>query len=170
MAIMRVAENHQGRLRHCLNKTKRFLRKARDFYVDSMVNVEGRVFSGNVAVCPSIHASHLPNELGRPSSTCLIDRDNLDEYYKSISEKLRRSQSMSEKYSGSSAEFANAGGNRRVAGYGALDRSYSVSLGKIGTIDEEEPCDFHEQVAMKSDGIMFSRCRSHAVARKNGFY
>ncbi|CAI9782190.1 unnamed protein product [Fraxinus pennsylvanica] len=58
---------------------------------------------------------------------------------------------------------------QRFPAYNGIDRSYSVTFGKIGPIDEDEPCDFHEHVIMKSE-ILMPRSRSHAVTRGNMYY
>ncbi|PIM98313.1 hypothetical protein CDL12_29205 [Handroanthus impetiginosus] len=153
---MRITQNKQSRLRHLIGTPKRFLRMARDFYVDSMVNFDGKVANANVVPQP-------PKTFGGYSSgKVLNDDENLEE--------LRRS--FSKKYSWSSVEFDKGclnEGCKRVSGYSAMDRSYSIALGKIGTIDEEEPCDFQEKVFVRSE-ILLPRSKSHAVTRKNGFY
>ncbi|PIN04350.1 hypothetical protein CDL12_23113 [Handroanthus impetiginosus] len=128
---MRITQNKQSRLRHLIGTPKRFLRMARDFYVDSMVNFDGKVANANVVPQP-------PKTFGGWSSV-EFDKGCLNE------------------------------GCKRVIGYSAMDRSYSIALGKIGTIDEEEPCDFQEKVFVRSE-ILLPRSKSHAVTRKNGFY
>ncbi|KAG8385198.1 hypothetical protein BUALT_Bualt03G0016900 [Buddleja alternifolia] len=156
-------KQQQSRFRHCVSAPKRFLRRARDFYVDSMVSFDGKVSTANVMACPV--ASHLPNKFGQFSSTStkLDDDELLKERYKLISKKYNWSSTEFDKING-----LNERSQKGSSGYSGIDRSYSVALGKIGTIDEEEPCDFHEHVDMKSE--MFMRSRSHAVTMKNGFY
>ncbi|KAK4386435.1 hypothetical protein Sango_2514100 [Sesamum angolense] len=160
---MKITENRWSRLRHyTIGAPKRFLRRARDLYVDSMVSFDGKVASANVVACPVTHISNLPKNFGRQNSTKLDDKKNLEELYRSISRK----------YNWSSTEFDKTGPNGRgwkINGPGAMDRSYSVALGKIGRIDEEQPCDFQDDGTMTSD-ILFTRSRSHAVETKNVFY
>lgn len=87
------------------------------------------------------------------------DEERLEEMYRSICSK----------YNGNSVEPDRGGCLRdRGSGYGAIDRSYSIALGKIGTIDEDEPCEFQENVAVKND--LFLRSRSHAVTSNYSFH
>ncbi|KAH6773464.1 hypothetical protein C2S52_003648 [Perilla frutescens var. hirtella] len=141
---MKITENKQSRLRHYVDAPRRFLRRARDFYVDSLVSIDTKV-----STCPAANASHLPKNFGRCSSD--YDDENLQQMYTSICNKY------------SWRERGNP-----TTGYGGIDRSYSIALGKIGTIDEDEPCEFEENVAVKND--LFLRSRSHAVTRNYGFH
>ncbi|KAK4399428.1 hypothetical protein Sango_1418300 [Sesamum angolense] len=162
---MGITEKQQSRLRHYIGAPKRFLRRARDLYVDSMVSFDGRVASANALVPPAAYVTHPPKSFGGYGASSKRDSDDsLEGLYQSISQKYNWSSSM---------EFNKAGlsksQQRVVGGCSAMDRSYSVALGKIGTIYEEEACEFEEHVVMKSE-MMFLRSRSVAVARKNGSY
>ncbi|KAL7142425.1 hypothetical protein ABFS83_08G122900 [Erythranthe nasuta] len=155
---MKITETKQSRLRHYIGAPKKFLQKARDLYVDTMLDVEGNFASANILVCPVTNISNLPKGYGGQNSKKMTDNtDNyLEELYQSI---CRKYNWRNIKKSDSTVR------GREISGYGVMGRSYSIALGKIGTIDEEEPCDFQENVAYKSD-IFFPRSRSHAFARK----
>ncbi|KAK4421026.1 hypothetical protein Salat_2053100 [Sesamum alatum] len=157
---MKTTENRWSRLRHYTTGVpKRFLRRVRDLYVDSMVSFDGKVASANVVACPVTHTSNLPKNFGRQNSTKSDDNEVLEELYRSISRK----------YSWSSMETVPYRRGWETNGYSAMDRSYSVALGKIGRIDEEQPCEFQEDATVIND-IPFARSRSHAVHTKNVFY
>lgn len=145
---MKITESKQRRLRHYINAPKRFLRRARDLYVDSLVSIDSKVGSANIITCPTPNTSHMPKNYS--SNTMKDDEERLEEMYRSICSK----------YNGNRVESDRGGCLRdKGSGYGAIDRSYSIALGKIGTIDEDEPCEFQENVAVKND--LFLRSRSH---------
>ncbi|KAM7524824.1 hypothetical protein LguiA_014726 [Lonicera macranthoides] len=151
---MRSHEKKQSKLRHYAGAPRRFLRKARDFYVESMVSLDGMVGS------PPI-----PKNFGgttRKENSTTNNSEGLKELPRSASERSI----------GGRAEFARRQSMAGAVG-GRVERSYSVGLGRIGTIDEESPCDFGEE---KDAGVnidfLFSRSRSSAInAKRNvGFY
>ncbi|KAL8508081.1 hypothetical protein ACS0TY_018580 [Phlomoides rotata] len=156
---MTITETKQRRrLRRFADAPKRFLRRARDFYVDSLVNFDGKVTSANIVACPADR----PKDFGGYAST-KMDRDkDLEELYRSITKNYVWRSVDSDDSCNKQRE--NVNGSYRV-----IDRSYSIALGKIGRIDEEEQCEFEEHVVMKSE-IMFPRSRSIAVTTTNGFY
>ncbi|KAK4440242.1 hypothetical protein Salat_0359100 [Sesamum alatum] len=159
-----MTKKQESRLSHYIGAPKRFLRRARDLYVDSMVSFDGRVASANVVAAPAAYVTHPPKSFGGYcASTKWDDNDSLDELYKSISEKYHWSNGMGFHEAGSKSR------QRVIGGYSAMGRSYSVALGKIGTIYEEEACEFEEHVGMKNE-MMFPRSRSYAVAKNKGFY
>ncbi|KAJ0010215.1 hypothetical protein Pint_34514 [Pistacia integerrima] len=50
---------------------------------------------------------------------------------------------------------------------GGMGRSYSVSMGKMGRIDEEGPCSFEEDGSNSKADVLYPRSRSYAVNRRN---
>ncbi|KAL1560521.1 hypothetical protein AAHA92_10722 [Salvia divinorum] len=144
---MKITENKQ-RLRHYIGAPRRFLRRARDFYVDSLVSFDSKV---GIITCPATNTSRLRKNF---DSNRRIDenREKLGEMYRSMEVGRFR-----ERRSG-----GYVGGN-------GIDRSYSIALGKIGTIVVDEQCEFQENVDLRSDH-MFLRTRSHAVPRNYGFH
>ncbi|KAK6133508.1 hypothetical protein DH2020_032754 [Rehmannia glutinosa] len=156
---MKITANKQSRLRHYIGAPKRFLLRARDLYVDSMLSFDGKVGSANVMACPATHITNLPKEFGGyRSTTKWDDNENLEELYRSISKKFNWGGMESDK------PGLNVRG-RQINAYYGMNRSYSIALGKIGTIDEEEQCDFQEEVTTRSEN--FSRSRSHAAVTKS---
>lgn len=144
---MKITETKQSRLRRYVHAPKRLLRRARDFYVDSLVNFDGKVTSANIIACPATR----PKDFGGHVSTKMDHDRDIEELYRSITKN----------YVWRSVEIDNKQRENVDGSYRVIDRSYSIALGKIGRIDEEEQCEFEEHVVMKSE-IMFPRCRSHA--------
>lgn len=124
-----------------------------------MVNFDGRVAPTNIMGYPTLQTP--PKNFGRTPRNA-SNYDKFEELCKSIAKKFSR-------HSPESNEVWQNERERRFPGYNGIDRSYSVTLGKIGTIDEDEPCDFQEHIIMKSE-ILMPRCRSHAVTRGNMYY
>ncbi|KAJ0011149.1 hypothetical protein Pint_33642 [Pistacia integerrima] len=56
---------------------------------------------------------------------------------------------------------------QRTKQSGGMGRSYSVSMGKMGRIDEEEPCAFEEDGSNSKADVLYPRSRSYAVNRRN---
>ncbi|CAI9783493.1 unnamed protein product [Fraxinus pennsylvanica] len=156
---MRITENRQKKLRQYIGAPKRLLRKARDFYIDAMVSFDGRVAPTNIMGYPTLQTP--PKNFGRTPSKA-SNYDKFEELCKSIAKKFNWHSPESNNVRLNERE-------QRFPGYNGMDRSYSVTLGKIGTIDEDEPCDFQEHIIMKSE-IVMPRCRSHAVTRGNVYY
>lgn len=150
---MRSHENKQSKLRHYAGAPRRFLRKARDFYVDSMVSLDGMVGS------PPI-----PKNFGGTTRTAKSTTNNSE----GLKEFVR---SASERSIGGRTEFERRKSMAGAVG-GRVERSYSVGLGRIGTIDEESPCEFEEAKDSVDIDFLFSRSRSCAInAKRNvGFY
>lgn len=150
---MKITENKQSRFRHYVRAPKRFLRRARDFYIDSLVTFDSKVGSATIITCPAPNTTHMPKNFG---SNKLRDED----------EKLEETHRQN--WSNMDFDRVVCLRERGSSGYGGIERSYSVALGKIGTIDEDEQCEFQENLALKND--MFLRTRSHAVSRNYGFH
>ncbi|XP_059638419.1 uncharacterized protein LOC132280420 [Cornus florida] len=153
---MRSRGHKQSKLKQYIGAPTRFLSKARDFYVESMVSLDGKVGYGNVVGCSAPQMPNLPNSLLRKRN----DDDDIRELFRTVSMSKVELDS-----------HRQPGRRQPVVGPNGIGRSYSVGLGKIGTIDEDKPCDFgEEEFIMKSD-FMFARSRSYAVTKKNvGYY
>lgn len=121
-------------------KAKRFLQKARDFYVKSMMDFDGKFSHNNIVALAGPQA---PTNFGET----LIKKRN-DENLKD----LHRSNTMKNNIGYSRATLNDQ--RERVF------RSYSVGLGRIGRINEEEPCEFREEeIIMKSEILLPTRRR-----------
>nr|GMC75354.1 DNA repair protein [Ipomoea batatas] len=68
----------QSKLRQYIGAPKRFLSKARDFYVDSMVSLDGKLANNNMvlAISPQISQT-LPENLGSNNKTSATDNLNI---------------------------------------------------------------------------------------------
>lgn len=148
---MITSENKRLRLRQCIDAPKRLLRRARDLYIDSTVSIDRKLTGANYVV-----AWPTTNNLDR-ATTKQDDHRHLENRYKEFC------RSITNRYNWGSTTTKEQPDKtcERVTRYRAFDRSYSVALGKIGTIDEEEPCDFQEHVVVKSD-VLLPRSRSYA--------
>lgn len=101
--------------------------------------------------CPATR----PKDFGGYVSTKMDHERYVEELYRSITKNYVW-RSVESDYNSCKKQRENVNGTYRV-----IDRSYSIALGKIGRIDEEEQCEFEEHVVMKSE-ILFPRSRSHA--------
>lgn len=137
----------QSKLRQYIGTPKIFLSKVRDFYVDSMVSLDGRLANNNtiLVTCPAPQISQiLPRNLGSNNNTATnslqLSGENLLALYRSS---VTRRNSKH-------GEFSNGKKDR----FEGVNRSYSVGLGRIDAIDEDKP--------YEDDSITFRRSRSHA--------
>ncbi|KAL2474889.1 Uncharacterized protein Adt_35625 [Abeliophyllum distichum] len=124
-----------------------------------MVSFDGRVAPTNIMGYPQIPQA--PKYFGRTPSK-VKNYDKFEELCKSIAKKFNWHSAESNK------DWLNER-EKRFPGYNGIDRSYSVTLGKIGTIDEDEACDFQEHIITKSE-IFMPRSRSQAVTRGNMYH
>ncbi|XP_019189689.1 PREDICTED: uncharacterized protein LOC109184101 [Ipomoea nil] len=144
----------QSKLRQYIGAPKRFLSKARDFYVDSMVSLDGKLANNNMMlpISPQISQT-LPENLGSNNKTAT--NDNLVALCRSSTTRRRSS-----KHGDNNNKPSSNGKKVRFEG---MNKSYSsVGLGRIDTIDEDKPYECDED-----HSIMFARSRSHAVTRRN---
>ncbi|KAK9284177.1 hypothetical protein L1049_025181 [Liquidambar formosana] len=147
----------ESKLSRCLKAPIRILTKARDFYIRSMLVCDGSVMglpTGQVTTLPksfSVNSSKSNNdedlrELVRAASTRSLGK-------KVELDLLRRQQPVTGKSSPAS-------------GPNNVPRSASVGIGRI---DEDAPCEFGEDVKVKTD--VYPRSRSYAVSsRRNGMF
>lgn len=144
---MRSQENKQSKLRQYIGAPKKFLRKARDFYVESMVNIDGRVgySAPPMALLPT-------NFVLRPQKMA----GEIEDFQKV----------------GQSVSMRNIGSKKVGLDKSVGVRSYSVmGLGRIGTIEEDKSYEFDEEVSSVNNDFLFPRSRSYAIPKRNsGFH
>ncbi|KAL1829511.1 hypothetical protein ACET3Z_007923 [Daucus carota] len=143
---MRSQRNHESKLSHYIGAPKKFLKRARDFYVDAMVNIDGKVGFTAPPIAP------LPRKFDlRPQRNMSDDQDV---------PRIRRSMS------------ARNTGSKKESEKSVEVRCHSVmGLGRIGTIEEDRSYEFEEESGSAKNDLLFSRSRSHAVPHKrSGYY
>ncbi|XP_044508808.1 uncharacterized protein LOC123227750 [Mangifera indica] len=143
---MRSRANKQSKFMLIISAPIRFLSRARDFYIKGMQDFNGRI--GNydgVVVCPAAQVVHLSKNFSVNSSKPIDDEE--------IRELLR------------TASRKNMESKMKLNQSGGMRRSYTVGAGKMGRIEEEEPCTFEED-GSKGE-VLYPRSRSYAVNRKN---
>lgn len=148
----------------------RILKKAAEFYVKSMEECAGRVDQyGGAVNYPAVHVTRLPKSFSVNSSKGSDDQDeDARQISRMVSKKNLENKVMSfDIQRQREIRMSNMGGTAGENGMGI--RSYSVGLGKIGRIDEDQPCYFDEDgVIVKAD--LYPRSRSYAVKRNIGVY
>ena len=143
---MRSKEGRQSKLRRYIAAPKRFLAKARDFYVKSMIEFDGRVVYGSnmMMAMPAPRVSHMPKYFGASLKNAMKNDENWKELHRLMNSKTNEDNN------------SDKGGlcqrNSKVDAFDDLFRCYSVSVGRMGRIDEDEPCFFREEeIIMKSE-------------------
>ncbi|KAJ4716117.1 3-isopropylmalate dehydratase large subunit like [Melia azedarach] len=118
---MRISKaKKQGKLMQIFSAPIKILSKARDFYVKGMENCANRVSYGPSVGCPSAPAVRLPKSFSVSSFNTAYDDEEFRQLLRAASKKEGRQTAFQ------------------------MPRSYSVSVGKIGRIEEDEPCAFEE--------------------------
>ncbi|XP_021892380.1 uncharacterized protein LOC110810487 [Carica papaya] len=156
--IMRgKSKKRTGRLKKILLAPIRILAKARDFYVKSMEDSAARVVYGGVMGLPTAQVTSLPRSFTMNSSHGICDDD------RKFKELVRHVMPKRNLESRTIHDYEKSTKNSRD-----MKRSYSVGLGKIGTIEEDKPCSFREEedCGTLNSGLLHQRSRSYA-ARKN---
>ncbi|OMP01778.1 hypothetical protein COLO4_11600 [Corchorus olitorius] len=158
-------ERKESKISRILKAPIRVLIKARDFYIKSMTEYSDMVGYGTVLGCPTGQVSTLPRSYSTSSVKSSHGDDDLRELIRAASTRslgnkiqldLQRQQ----------AAAARRSPNKTPGGPDNMPRSRSVGIGRI---DEDKPCDFEEDVKVKTD--VFPRSRSYAVSkRKGGFF
>lgn len=153
--------NKQSKLMSCLLLPIRMLKKATDFYVKSLEDCSGRLGQGGGVCGPAGQVTYLPKSFSANSSGATDDDDiDMRQLLRRESQGNRENKANLNMRRQHNVRMSNGG----AGGMGI--RSYSVGLGKIGTIDEDQPCSFEEdEVNLKAD--LYPRSRSYAV-RRNG--
>ncbi|KAJ0078069.1 hypothetical protein Patl1_37337 [Pistacia atlantica] len=129
-----------------MEKPRKILHKARDFYVKSMEDCASKVGYGGVVGCPTAQLSRLPRSFSVNYSKSRND----------VSKKMGNQMDLNAR----EEELRQ----QKMENYGAVKRCYtSVGLGKIGRIDEDRPCYFEED-------MLYARSRSYAAKEQFQFF
>ncbi|XP_031249428.1 uncharacterized protein LOC116107272 [Pistacia vera] len=150
---MRSKANKRSKFMLVILAPVKILSRARDFYVKGMQDCNGRIvnYDGTV-VCPTAQVVHLSKSLSVNSSKP-IDDVEFRELLRAASRK--------------NMQLNLYGRAERTKQSGGMGRSYSVSMGKMGRIDEEGPCSFEEDGSNSKADVLYPRSRSYAVNRRN---
>ncbi|EHA8588538.1 hypothetical protein COCNU_scaffold005702G000020 [Cocos nucifera] len=114
--------------------------RARDLYVRSLTGCAGRVQCGAAIGYPTF--ASVPRSFSVGSARTSSSDDDLRELIRAASQ--------------------GRAGSLNARGCSVVPRSQSVAIGRI---DEDQPCDFDEDVRVGSD-LLFPRSRSCAVGAK----
>lgn len=130
--------NKQGKLMHYMLSPIRILTKATEFYMKSMADCAGRAAGHGAAVgCPVARVACLPN-----------DDEVFRQLIRTVSKRNVKNKVSFNRHRQQEARKSNMDN-------GAMGRSYSVGLGKIGRIDVDKPCYFEEcDVNACEDGLL----------------
>ncbi|KAJ7944543.1 3-isopropylmalate dehydratase large subunit like [Quillaja saponaria] len=136
----------------------RVLSKARDVYVQSMTECSGRFEYGAAAMgCPAAHVSStLPTSFSVGSTKSSND-DDYKELIRAASTRSNLGNNEMDLYLVHKLQESIAKQSPAT-----VPRSESVGIGRI---DEDNPCDFDEEIKVKND--LFPRSRSYAVHRRS---
>ncbi|XP_027178961.1 uncharacterized protein LOC113777927 [Coffea eugenioides] len=148
----------QGKFRTCVTAVTRILTRARDFYINCMNNCASNVGTYNSIGGMVYPASHLAPSLPKSfsvRSSALISDDDLAELLRAASTGGLRNKIE--------LEFLRQQ-RPPMGGVSVVQRSQTIAIGRI---DEEKPCDFGEDVTLRTDA--FPRSRSHAVTNRKDF-
>ncbi|XP_040999185.1 uncharacterized protein LOC121244987 [Juglans microcarpa x Juglans regia] len=155
------AANKDTRLSRYLKAPIRILIKIREFYVQGMTELSGRFEYGTAMGCPTPQIATLPKSFSTNSSRSSNNNEDFRELMRAASTRglgnkvqadlLRRQQAV-----------GNSPATHASSAPGNVFRSRSVAFGRI---DEDEPCDFEEDIKVNAD--VYPRSRSHAVARRS---
>ncbi|KAF2283786.1 hypothetical protein GH714_015868 [Hevea brasiliensis] len=148
----------QSKLSKFIKAPIRILTKARDFYIKSMTEYSDRLGYGTVTGCPTGQiVNNLPKSFSVNSTKTTNHDDDYRELVRAASTRglssrvqldlLQRQQSQSRKSPNTITNY--------------MPRSRSVGIGRI---DEEKPCDFEDDIKVKTD--VFPRSMSYAVSKR----
>ena len=161
MRIKGCKANKQSKLMKIICLPIRILSKAKDLYIKSIEDCAGRVGYGGGVVFPTPPAaSRLPKSFGVNSSKA-SDDEELRKLLRAASKRgidRKVEQKMQPQQSRKKHANVGSGGNMGM-------RSYSVGIGKIGRIDEDEPCTFEEDEVDAMADLLYPRSGSHTVRR-----
>nr|XP_016490973.1 PREDICTED: uncharacterized protein LOC107810685 [Nicotiana tabacum] len=147
----------ESRIKKYIKAPIRVLIKARDCYVRSMADCSGRIGYGSISSCPAVpQLSSLPRSVSVNSSVSSGDED-FRELMRIASKKSTLVNKM---------ELENLRRQSPIkieVNMNVVPRSRSVAIGRI---DEDEPCDFGEDVMVKTDVYPRARSRSYAVSSR----
>lgn len=129
----------------------RFLKKARDMYVQGMIHCSAQLSNVDAAMgCPTAHPSMLPRSFSVGSATRSAASD--DDF-----KELIRAASL--RTYGTAFDFGEAAAMKMK-----MPRSRSVGIGRI---DEDKPCEFGDDEAIKvrPRPNVYPRSKSYSTRR-----
>ncbi|GMN34293.1 hypothetical protein TIFTF001_004610 [Ficus carica] len=139
----------------------RALIKVRDLYVQSMTECSGHFDYGTVmAGCPAGQVSALPRSFSVGSST--RSSNGSGDYRELV--KVASTKSLGDKIELDFIKKQQKNGGRTspaTASMNEIPRSRSVGIGRI---DEDKPCEFEEDVKVRTD--LYPRSRSYALPKR----
>ncbi|KAL8097291.1 hypothetical protein AgCh_030428 [Apium graveolens] len=146
----------QPRIMYYLSAPLRLLNSVRDFYTNTLCDC-GRIgHVGQMASYVTLPHQLSHTEFSRSSSSFKESKDieDLRELIRVMTLKNTAKNGMK-----------NTNDRRKLKASvenGRSGRSYSIGVGRIGTIDEDSACDFVEVVDVNK--TTYPRCRSYALA------
>ncbi|OIT08199.1 PREDICTED: uncharacterized protein LOC109241239 [Nicotiana attenuata] len=147
----------ESRIKKCIKAPIRVLIKARDCYVQSMTDCSGRIGYGGMSSGPAVpQLSSLPRSFSVNSSVSSGDED-FRELMRIASKRSTLVNEVELEHLRRQSPINN-GVNVNV-----VPRSRSVAIGRI---DEDKPCDFGEDVLVKTDVYPRASSRSCAVSSR----
>ncbi|CAN4083052.1 unnamed protein product [Withania somnifera] len=151
---MSTKSNKESRIRKCVKAPIRVLIKARDCYVQNLMDCSGKIGYSSVMGVPQISAS--PRSFSVNSSVSSSRDEDFRELVRIASRKSLANKVESELVRPKSLAVS----------VNVVPRSRSVVIGRI---DEDKPCDFGDEVKVNTD--VFTRSRSCAVSsRRTGLF
>ncbi|KAL8113316.1 hypothetical protein AgCh_020577 [Apium graveolens] len=142
---MRSQRNKESKLSHYIGAPKKFLKRARDLYIEAMVNIDGKVGFAAQPVAP------LPRKFDLRPQRNSSESEEVP--------RVRRSMS------------ARNTGSKKEAEKSVEVRCYSVmGLGRIGTIEEDKSYEFEEESGSAKNDLLYARSRSYAVPHGRSGY
>ncbi|OMO56437.1 hypothetical protein CCACVL1_26550 [Corchorus capsularis] len=160
-------ERKESKISRILKAPIRILIKARDFYIKSMTEYSDMLGHGTVLGCPTGQVSTLPRSYSTSSVKSSHGDDDLRELIRAASTRSLGNKIQLDLQRQQAAAAARQSPNKTTGGPDNMPRSRSVGIGRI---DEDKPCDFEEDVKVKTN--VFPRSRSYAVSKRNkgGFF
>ncbi|XWS33471.1 hypothetical protein CRYUN_Cryun22dG0086200 [Craigia yunnanensis] len=157
---MSKKRSKESKLSKYLQATIRILIKARDFYIKSMTEYSDRIRYGTVMGCPTGQVNTLPRSYSVSSTKSGNSEDDLRELIRAAS-----TRSSGNKVQLELLQRQQAKQSPNSTGANNMPRSHSVGIERI---DEDKPCDFEEDIKVKTD--VFPRSRSYAVSKRKGSF
>ncbi|XP_022741293.1 uncharacterized protein LOC111292918 [Durio zibethinus] len=149
----------ESKLSRYLKAPLRFLIKARDFYIKSMTEYSDRIGYGTVMGCPTGQINTVPRSYSVSSTKSGNGDDDLRELVRAASTRSLSNKVQLDLHRRQQARLSP------TTGANNMPRSYSVGIGRI---DEDKPCDFEEDIKVKTD--VFPRSKSYAVTKGKGTF
>ncbi|PIA29462.1 hypothetical protein AQUCO_06000070v1 [Aquilegia coerulea] len=142
---------HESKFTRFIKAPIRILGRARDLYVQSLSNCSGTMSYGTLGF-PSGPVSIMPRSFSVNSSRLNEDGD-LKELMRAASQRSQREKLELEIRQIQQESLTK------------LPRSYTVGIGRI---DEEEACEFEEDLKVKPE-FLYPRSKSHAVTKRTSY-